>query len=217
MMEIPVKQTFMWFVLLLAFVVKGSNLEATVDNFVCFPLHTQTFYLRSVLKHQSIHLRKCGMVFHSWMKSFKSCVSVQLLLLFPRGCVEQTFPHVSSFQIFVKNLMTRLPVDVQLILSFRVSRLLLSTSSRSSATAPWIHVFDDRPLLGWYWRPSRPSLNLWKHSKTRIRERERPSFPRTVWSIWLFLHVFSCVLNKRWLFSCCFISTEKQRGAATYM
>ena len=237
-MEMPVRQTFIWFVLLLAFVVNGPNLKLT--RRFCFPLHAPTFYLRSVLKHQAIHWRKCvwsvtcrrslqklhlctsppwGCVEQTfahissmrlcgtnvcahllnqavWNKLLRTspwgCVeqtfahisSMRLCgtnfcahllheavwnkLLHtspPWGCVEQTFAHISSFQILIMNLITRFQVDVQLIISFRVSRLILSTSSRNFVTAPWLHAVDGCPFVRWSSRSSCPSLNLWKHSE----------------------------------------------------
>jgi hypothetical protein len=209
MMEMLVKQTFMWFVLLLAFVVKGSNLEVTVDNFICFPLHAQTFYLRSVLKHQAIHLKKVWYGLSRVDEVFRTCVvSVQLILLLREAVWNRLMCTSPLSKSSVKYLMTRFPVDVQLILSFRVNPLFLSTSFRTSAAAPRLHEFDGRPLLKRYWRLSRPSLNLWNHSKD-THTGERASFPRTVWSICLFFHAFSCVWNQSWLLSRCSIATEK--------
>jgi hypothetical protein len=113
-----VKQTLIWFVLLWAFVVNGPNLKVTVDIFICFPLRALTFYLRSVLKHQAIHLKKCGVVCHVWKKSSKvaslysfslrlcgtnfcahlllESVWNKLLRTSPSWvCVEQSFAHIS--------------------------------------------------------------------------------------------------------------------------
>ena len=130
-MEMPVRQTFIWFVLLLAFVVNGPNLKLT--RRFCFPLHAPTFYLRSVLKHQAIHWRKCV-----WSVTCRrSLQKLHLCTSPPWGCVEQTFAHISSMRLCGTNVCAHL-------LNQAVWNKLLRTSPWGCVEQTFAHISSMR-------------------------------------------------------------------------
>jgi hypothetical protein len=183
-MEVRVKQTFMWFVLLLAFVVKDPNLEVTVDSFICSPRHVITFYLRTYwnTKRSSwgsvVWSVTCGWSIEQLQLCTAPCAP-------PRAVWNKLLRRSPCFQVFIKNLMNRLTVNVQLILH----------QFQDQATVPehQFPKFCNCPWISRSWRPPTPYIILKVpvpvSEKTRVWDRA--SFPWTVWRILLVpSHVF---------------------------
>ena len=91
-------------------------------------------------------------------------------------------------QLFTKNLIKGLPVNVRLILNNRAIRQFLPTDSRTFATVYGFREDNARTLLRPSSRSSSSRLNLLYHPKTSARDIA--SFPSTVSRIQRFCRCF---------------------------
>jgi hypothetical protein len=113
----------------------------------------------------------------------------------------------SLFQIFMKNLMDYLCLNVQLIHYDRIIWWSLDNSSQNFTPLSRFWAVDGCPLLRSSSWSSHPSLYLWNCSKTYETE---VYFHKHSQAFCTFLWLLSTSLKRNLVFGCCFMTTKKK-------